>query len=54
MSSCESSVFSCFRGRGYPQDDAVPNFFLDSKSSILGLLNEVLFVNELLCDVGQN
>ena len=36
------------RGRGHPQDDATPNFFANSKSSILGLLNEVSFVPELL------
>ena len=42
------------RGRGYPLDDTMPNFFPYSKSSILGITNEVLFVNELLCDVGQH
>ena len=35
------------RGRGHPQGDAMPNFFLDSKSSILGLSNEVSFVSEI-------
>ena len=34
------------RGCGHPQDDAMPNFFPDSKSSILGLSNEVSFVTE--------
>ena len=29
------------RGCGHPQDDAMANFFLDSKGSILGLSNEV-------------
>ena len=32
------------RGHGHPQDGATPNFFPDSKSSILGLSNEVSFV----------
>ena len=31
------------RGRGHPQDDAMPNFFADSKRPILGLSNEVSF-----------
>ena len=31
------------RGRGHPQDDAMPNFFADSKRPISGLSNEVLF-----------
>ena len=34
------------RGRGHPQGDAKPNFFPNSKSSILGLSNEVSFVSE--------
>ena len=34
------------RGHGHPQDDASTNFFPDSKSSILGLLNEVSFVSD--------
>ena len=34
------------RGHGHRQRDAMPNFFLDSKSSVLGLLNEVSFVSE--------
>ena len=34
------------RGYGHPQDDATPNSFPDSKSSILGLSNEVFFVSE--------
>ena len=33
------------RGCGHPQDGAKPNFFPDSKSSILGLSNEVSFVS---------
>ena len=33
------------RGRGHPQDDAMPNFFPDSKSFLLGLSNEVSFVS---------
>ena len=35
------------RGCGHPQDDVMPNFFPDSKGSILGLSNEVSFVSEL-------
>ena len=31
-------------GRGHPQDDATPNFFPDSKSSILGLSIDIPFV----------
>ena len=34
-----------FWGRGHPQDDAIPNFFPDSKSSLQGLSNEILFVS---------
>ena len=33
-------------GYGHPQDDATSSFFLDSKSSILELSNEVSFVSE--------
>ena len=29
------------RGCGHPQDTATPNFFPNSKGSLLGLLNEV-------------
>ena len=36
------------RGRGHPQDDAMPNFCADSKNPILGLTNEVSFVPEIL------
>ena len=31
-----------------PQDDAMPNFFANSERPILGLLNEVSFVPEIL------
>ena len=31
-------------GCGHPQDDGKQIFFLDSKNSILGLLNDTLFV----------
>ena len=34
------------RERGHPQDDATSNFSPNSKSSILGLSNEVSFVSE--------
>ena len=36
------------RGRGHPQDFAMPNFFADSKRPISGLSNEVSFVPEIL------
>ena len=36
------------RGHGHPQDDAIPNFFANSKRPTLGLLNEVSFVSESL------
>ena len=36
------------RGHGHPKDDAMPNFFPDSKSSVLGLSNEVSLVSEFL------
>ena len=42
------------RGRGHPQDDATPNFFPNSKGSILGLSNEGSFVSELYLEYGQN
>ena len=34
-----------FRGRGHPKGDAIPNFFTDSKSFLLGLSNEVSFLS---------
>ena len=42
------------RGRGHPQDRAMPNFFPDSKSSILGLSNEVSFVTKYFWKDGEN
>ena len=36
------------RGHSQPQNDATLNFFANSKSPILGLSNEVLFVPEIL------
>ena len=36
------------RGHGHPQDDAMTNFFADSKRPILGLSNEVSFVPDFL------
>ena len=41
------SVLFQLRGRGYPQNDATPNFFPDFKHSILGLSNEGSFVSKL-------
>ena len=42
-----------FQLRG-PQNEAIPNFFPDSKSSILGLSNEVSFVTEYFWKDGEN
>ena len=42
------------RGRGHPQNDAMPNIFPDSKSLLLVLSNEVSFVSELYLEYGQN
>ena len=42
------------RGHGHPQDNATPSFFPDSKSSILGLSNEVSFVSEYFWKDGEN
>ena len=36
------------RGRCQPQGDAMPNFFPDSKSPILGLSNKVPFITQFL------
>ena len=47
MSSSKSSAFSV-KGRGHPQDDAMANFFENSKRPISGLSNEVSFVPEIL------
>ena len=41
------------RGRGHPQGDAMPNFFPNSKSSTLGLSNEVAFVYDFVWDGSQ-
>ena len=42
------------RGHGHPQDDTVPNFFPDSKSSIVGLSNEVSFIPEIFWKGGKS
>ena len=42
------------RVRDHPQDDTIPNFFPNSKSSILGLSNEVSFVTEYFWKDGEN
>ena len=47
-------VLFWIRGPGHPQDDTNPNFFPDSKSSILGLSNEVSFVSKLFWKSGKN
>ena len=41
-------------GRGHSQDDATPSFFPDSKTSIIGLSNEVSFVSEIFCKGGKS
>ena len=41
------------RGRGHPQNNATPNFFPDSKSSILGLSNEESIISECFCKHGR-
>ena len=46
-------VFFQLDGRGNPLDDAMPSFFADSKSSILGLSNEVSFVSEFFWEGGK-
>ena len=40
------------RGRGHPQNDAMPNIFPDSKSLLLGLSNEVSFLSEICWKYG--
>ena len=42
------------RGRGHPQSDAMPNFFLESKCSILRLSNKISFVCKFFCKSGKN
>ena len=42
------------RGHGHPKNDATPNFFPDSKSLLLGLSNEVLFVSGFFRKSAQN
>ena len=43
-----------FFGPGLAQDGATSNFLPDSKSSLLGLSNEVLFVFEFLEKIAKN
>ena len=47
-------MFFQLRGRGQPQGDATPNFFPDSKSTIIGLSNEALFVSRYYCKISEN
>ena len=42
------------RGHGHPQGDATPNFFPDSKSSILGLSNEVSFISRFFQKISEH
>ena len=39
-----------FLGHGHPQVSATPNSLPDSKSSVSGLSNEVLFVSEFISE----
>ena len=39
---------------GHPKDDAMPSLFPDSKGSILGLSNKVLFVSEFFWEVEKS
>ena len=41
-------------GRGHSQDDTTPSFFPDSKTSIIGLSNEVSFVSEIFWKSGKS
>ena len=41
-------------GRGHPQDDATSSFFLNSKSPILGLSNDISFMAFFLLEGGSN
>ena len=42
------------RGCGHAHGHAMPNFILDSKSSVLGLSNEVSFVSKYFWKKGEN
>ena len=53
MSSIKVVLFQ-LRGRGQPQDDAMPNFFANSECLTLGLSNEVSFVPESFWKDYQN
>ena len=46
MSFCKKIAFSV-KGSGYPQKDAMPSFFPDSKSSIYWLSDDAIFFSEL-------
>ena len=52
--SSSKVVFFQVRWYGHHQDDAMCNFFPDSKRSILWLSNEVSFMSEFLWDGDQN
>ena len=41
-------------GRGHPQDNATSSFFMNSKSSMLGLSNDISFVSYFLLEGGLN
>ena len=47
-------VLFCLGGRGQLQDNATPSFSPDSKSSILGLSNEVSSVSRFFWKKGEN
>ena len=42
------------RGCGHPQGDATPNFFPDSKSTIIGLSNEISFAFRWYFKISEN
>ena len=48
---CKSPFFQ-LSGRGHHLDDATPSFFLNSKSPILGLSNDISFVIFFLLEGG--
>ena len=50
----KSSDFFQLVDRGHHQADAMPSFFPDSKTSIIGLSNEESFVSEIFCKGGKS
>ena len=54
LTTIKSLQMRCLEGCGDPQDDTKPSLFSNSKSSILGLFNDVSFVSELNWKVCEN